>query len=144
MLAFVQFVHLERDLPHVHGVGRQVSRERRERRNVDEHGMVQQHGDVAELGGEFDDLRGEDEGGKVTKARNTPVSDTLFEEMAARNWGRPTVAEKSGLKWQVIQDILCDRQVIDELISAALGRAFGLSPGFFYRLQQLHHGQEIE
>jgi plasmid maintenance system antidote protein VapI len=63
--------------------------------------------------------------------------DTITDELTARRWGPSRFAKESGLPLSVICDLLNDRLVIDGPISEALGRAFGVSPEFFIRLEEI-------
>jgi plasmid maintenance system antidote protein VapI len=65
-----------------------------------------------------------------------PPNAFLCEELATRGWTVRDLAERSGLDDATVTALVRDGAPVTAPLSAALGRAFGTSPGFWLRFDQ--------
>ncbi|MBI3844009.1 MAG: helix-turn-helix domain-containing protein [Planctomycetes bacterium] len=64
-----------------------------------------------------------------------PPGDLIREELEARGWTQAEFAEVIGRSAPAISDVITGKAKITSEMSEALGEAFGVSPGYFLRLQ---------
>jgi len=64
-----------------------------------------------------------------------PPAEYLRDELDARGWSVETFAERSGLRRDTVDELLAGTRKITKLTALCIGRAFGVSPETWERLQ---------
>lgn len=69
-------------------------------------------------------------------AERFPVCEYIQDEIDARGWTRETFALRSGLRCDVVDEILAGRRRLTRITALCVGNAFGVDAGTWLRLQE--------